>query len=107
MAAEKDPRLSGLEQSLINFLSQKKDIEEKVTGGMRRVRGLTMGLKIDARKVVFTVQIGMCEASFSTTTGLKERGSCFGLERYIRDWYERPTVNYEMRTIVKESFRDV
>ena len=29
MAAEKDPRLSGLEQSLINFLSQKKDIEEK------------------------------------------------------------------------------
>ena len=29
MAAEKDPRLSGLEQSLINFLSQKKILKRK------------------------------------------------------------------------------
>lgn len=107
MAAEKDPRLSGLEQSLINFLGQKKDIEEKVPGGFRRVRALSLGMKLDARKVVFTVQIGMCEAAFSPTNGLKERGNCFGLERYIRDWYERPTVQHEFKNIIKESFKDI
>lgn len=107
MAEGKDPLLSGLEQSLINFLSQKKDIEEKVNGGARRVRSLTLSVNIkDPKKVTFAVQIGMCEASFNINTGLKEKGSCFGLERYIRDWFERPTVSQEFKTYIQQKVKD-
>lgn len=34
----------------------------------------------------------MCECEFNMVNGLKERGSIWGIERYIRDWYERPSV---------------
>ncbi len=101
MADGKNPQLTELEQSLINFLCQKKEVEEKVSGGTRRVRGLSMGLDLkDPKKPYFTVQIGMCEAGFNALTGLKEKGSCFGLERYIRDWFERPTVKHTFKVLV-------
>lgn len=94
MAGGKDPIISELEQSLINFLTSKKDIEEKVSGGAKRVRGLTFNIDVkNPKNASFTVQIGMCEASFNVTNGLKEKGNCFGLERYVRDWFERPTVS--------------
>lgn len=37
--------LKELETSLINFLLQKKEVEDKVSGGFRRVRGLVLSLK--------------------------------------------------------------
>ena len=45
----------------------------------------------------------MCEAAFNVNNGLKERGSCFGLERYIRDWYERPSVSSAILKYVEKS----
>lgn len=101
MADGKNPALSQLEQSLINFLTQKKEVEEKVAGGARRVRGLTMGLDLkDEKKPCFSVQIGMCEAVFNANNGLKEKGNCFGIERFIIDWYSRPSVNHEMKMVI-------
>lgn len=90
----KDPKLNELEQSLINFLVSKPDVDKKVSGGARRVRGLSMN--VNKNDCTFSVQIGMCEAQFNAKSGLKERGNCFGLERYIRDWYERPSVKQEI-----------
>ncbi len=101
MSEGKNPQLSSLEQSLINYLCSKKETEEKVSGGARRVRSLTFNIDFkNSKQPVFTVQIGMFEAAFSCTNGLKERGSCFGLERYIRDWYERPTVKFEIQSYI-------
>jgi len=107
MSEGKNPKLAGLEQSLINFLTSKRDIEEKVNGGLRRVRGLTFNIDLrDSKNPAFTVQIGMCEASFSCTTGLREKGSCFGLERYIRDWFERPSVMNEIKLYINSNKKD-
>lgn len=101
MAGEKNPLCNQLEQSLINFLCQKKDIEQKVNGGARRVRGLSMSFDVkDEKKPCFSVQIGMCEATFNANNGLKEKGNCFGLERYIADWFQRPSVNHEVKSII-------
>ena len=94
---EKSPKVTEMEQSLINFLVSKKDVDDKVSGGARRVRGLS--ININLKENTFGVQIGMCEAQFNGTSGLKERGNCFGLERYIRDWYERPSIKLEMDKI--------
>ena len=47
----KDPKLAGLEQSLINFLCRRKDIEEKVPGGERRVRSLSIHMDYRNRNV--------------------------------------------------------
>ncbi len=106
MAEGKDPALSQLEQSLINFLTQKKEVEEQVAGGARRVRGLTMGLDLrDEKKPCFSVQIGMCEAVFNINSGLKEKGNCFGLERYIIDWFSRPSVNHELKMVVAAALK--
>lgn len=102
MAEGKNPKLEGLEQSLIQFLTSKKDVDEKVNGGHRRVRGLSLNLDLrNHKKPLFTVQIGMCEVAFDVTTGYKERGSCFGIERYIIDWYSRPAVREEIRGYIQ------
>lgn len=107
MADGKDPKLTELEQSLINFLTSKKEIEEKVSGGARRLRSLSLGLNVkDKKNAFFTIQIGMCEATFNITTGLKEKGSCFGIERYVRDWYERPSVSHEFKTLLQQKIKD-
>jgi hypothetical protein len=45
----------------------------------------------------------MCEAKFNVNNGLKELGNCFGLERYIRDWYERPTVGSVILKYVQDA----
>lgn len=104
MAGGKDPIVSELEQSLINFLTSKPEIEEKVSGGAKRVRGLTFNIDVkNPKNPSFTVQIGMCEAMFNVTNGLKERGSCFGCERFIRDWYERPTVGNAILKYVQDA----
>lgn len=104
MAGGKDPVIAELEQSLINLLCSKPEVEEKVPGGIRRVRGLTFNIDVkNPKNPSFTVQIGMCEAIFNVTNGLKERGNCFGLERFIRDWYERPTVSNTIAKFVQEA----
>ena len=82
MAGGKDPVIAELEQSLINLLCSKQEVEEKVPGGIRRVRGLTFNIDVkNPKNPSFTVQIGMCEAIFNVTNGLKERGNCFGYFR--------------------------
>lgn len=103
MAGEKNPKLLGLEQSLIQFLTNKKEVDDKVAGGFRRVRGLSLSLDTrNPKKPLFTVQIGMCEAAFDILTGYKERGSCFGIERLIIDWYSRPSVREEIKTYISK-----
>ena len=94
-------QLNELEQSLINFLYSKKEIETMVPGGSRRVRSLMFNIKEVNTKACFTVQIGMMEAVFNTNTGLKEKGNIYGLERYIRDWFERPSVTMAIKQFVK------
>ncbi|MBQ8635653.1 hypothetical protein IJ425_05830 [bacterium] len=105
MAGGKDPIITELEQSLINFLcSKEEDVEKKVSGGIRRVRGLTFNIDVkNPKNASFTVQIGMCEAGFNVANGLKEKGNCFGLERFIRDWYERPTVGAVILKYVQDA----
>ena len=104
MAGGKDPIVTELEQSLINFLCSKDEVEQKVSGGVKRVRGLTFGIDVkNPKNASFTVQIGMCEAAFNVTNGLKERGNCFGLERFIRDWFERPSVGNAISKYVQEA----
>ena len=104
MAGGKDPIIAELEQSLINLLCSKPDVEDKVSGGAKRVRGLTFNIDVkNPKNAFFTVQIGMCEAAFNVTNGLKERGNCFGLERYIRDWFERPTVSNAITKYVQDA----
>ena len=104
MAGGKDPIIAELEQSLINMLVSKPETEEKVSGGAKRVRGLTFNIDVkNPKNPSFTVQIGMCEAAFNCTNGLKERGNCFGLERFIRDWFERPTVNNAITKYIQDA----
>ncbi len=94
-------QLQSLEQSLINFLLRRPDIEDKVNGGARRVKSLS--LKIDDRNLkhlTFSVQIGMMEAKFNIADGLKEQGNCYGIDRYIRDWYTQPSVKMEFEEII-------
>ena len=106
--------IKALETSLINFLLQKKDIEDRVMGGARRVRSLEFSIKTDnPKKPIFIVSIGVCACQFNALNGLKEQGSIFGLERYIRDWFERSSVCdaikayiYNDRLTIREIFGD-
>ena len=107
MADGSNPVFFELEQSLINFLCSKRDIEEKISGGIRRVRSLSFSINAKIPKApYFTVQIGMVEAGFNAITGLKERGSCYGLERYIRDWFERPTVKFAIQKYIESQTKN-
>lgn len=107
MAEGKDPVISELEQSLINFLCSRQDIEEKVNGGARRVKGLTFNIDVkNPKNPSFSIQIGMCEATFNVQNGQKEKGSCFGCERYVRDWFERPTVSNAIDKFVKDAKKE-
>ena len=93
----KSLRLQALEQSLINYLLNKKDLFERNGVGRRRI--LSIQLQINAKNMkhlTFIVEMGMFMAEFNMMNGLKERGACFGLERYIRDWSERDSVKSEM-----------
>ncbi len=92
-----DPTIYQLEQSLIQYLSSKHDIDDKVPGGQRRVRGLTFKITRNVKEPSFSVQIGIMEAVFDAINGMKIRGSCYSLERYIRDWFLRATVNQEIK----------
>ena len=98
-------RIKSLEQSLINFLSEKKDFLEKMGAGLKRIRGLQIRLEGEGADALFIVQIGIFEAEFNVLTGLKEKGSCYGLERPIRDWSERESVKAELlaMTAIKAS----
>ena len=99
----KNPEIVELEHSLINFLVSKKDIDEKVSGGKRRVRGLTLNINAnDTNNPYFSIQIGMLEALFNVSNGLKIRGNCFGLDRFIRDWFERPSIQFKIEEIVRK-----
>ena len=102
-----DPIINQLEQSLIHFLSTKNDIESKVTGGLRRVRSLSVRINKNLKEPSFSVQIGIMESVFDAVHGLKLRGSCYGLERYIRDWFLRPTVNLEIKKYIFGNIKHV
>lgn len=101
-----DTIISELEQSLIQYLMDKKDVETKVTGGSRRLRSLSFKI-ITKKEPYFSVQIGMLEAVFSAVSGLKEKGSCYGIERYIRDWFLRPSVSDTIRNYVNKHKSDM
>lgn len=93
----KSTRIQALEQSLINFLMMKRDLADKMGTGYRRVRTLQIQLNDkNPKHLTFTIQMGMFSAEFNMMNGLKEKGSCFGLERYIRDWAERDSIRSEM-----------
>ena len=82
--------LAMYEQLLINYLLQKREAMNNVPGGLQRVRRLTLGINNrDPENPLYTVRIGMFEVSFNILTGAKDRGTLFGLERYIIDWYRR------------------
>ncbi|MBR1943173.1 hypothetical protein IJ843_05510 [bacterium] len=93
----KSGKVQALEQSLITFLLSKRDIEEKTGTGYRRIRSISLKLNDkDPMHVTFTVSMGMVSAEFGIMSGLKERGNCFGLEKYIREWSERDIVKSEL-----------
>lgn len=107
MAKGNFQELSKLEQSLINYLVQKKEVMNNVPGGLQRVRSLALGMNAkNPTGPIYTVQIGMCEVGFSIDTGLKEKGSLFGIERYIMEWYRRPEVLKEMQQIAKQAKKE-
>lgn len=100
---QKDPIIAELERSLINYLMNKKEVEKKVIGGFRRIRGLTFNIVTkNITNTYFSVQIGMCEAIFNPITGIKERGNCFGIERIIRDWFERSSIQLKIKEVIKK-----
>ena len=100
---DKDGEIVKLENSLIQFLMNKKDIDSKISGGVRRLRSLTFNITgIDSKTALFSVQIGMCEAVFNAQSGLREKGSCFGLEHYIRDWFLMSTINRDIKNYIQE-----
>jgi|GEM_PF-6117299 len=100
MEDTKSTRIQALEQSLVNFLTGKKDLEAKMGTSFRRIRTLQIQLNGENPKhPIFSVQMGMFCAEFNMLNGLKEKGSCFGLERYIRDWSERDSIRTEMLAI--------
>ena len=66
-----EPIIYELEQSLIQFLCTKHDIEDKVPGGQRRVRGLSFKISKNPKEPSFSVQIGMMEALFDAVNGVK------------------------------------
>lgn len=101
-----NPQINELEQSLINFLCSKKEVETLVSGGTKRVRSLMLNLCRKEGKQAFTVQIGMCEAVFNAKTGLKEKGNIFGCERFIRDWFERPSITMAITKYFQEEEED-
>ena len=89
----KSVRVQALEQSLINYLLSKRELSERSGVGRRRI--LSIQLQINAtnpKHLTFSVHMGMFVAEFNLLNGIKERGACFGLERYIRDWSERDSV---------------
>lgn len=93
----KTGKVQALEQSLITFLLSKRDIEEKSGTGYRRIRSISLKLNDkNPAHVTFTVSMGMVTAEFGIMSGLKERGNCYGLERYIREWAERDVVKSEL-----------
>ena len=95
---ERKFEISQLETSLIQFLSLKKDIET-IPGGHRRIQSLKLRIYSSAKEPAFAVQLGMCEASFDAISGLKTRGSCFGLVKYVRDWFLRSSVMEVVRRL--------
>ena len=93
----KSTRLQALEQSLINFLLGKKDLETRMGISYRRIRTIQIQLNDkNPKHLTFTIQMGIFSAEFGMLNGLKEKGSCYGLERYIRDWAERDSIKTEM-----------
>ncbi len=93
----KSTRIQVLEQSLINFLISKKDITEKLGTRYRQIYSIQLSLNNkNAKNPVFIVSMGMISAEFNIMNGLKEKGSCYGIETYIRDWAERDAVKTEM-----------
>ena len=67
---DRDPILYQLEQSLIQVLSGKKEVRERITDGPRRVRSLSIKIIPNVKDPKFLVQVGMFETQFSATTGL-------------------------------------
>lgn len=102
MPGPKTPEVIKLEQSLIQYLCQKSEVDERVPGGFRRVRSLSF--YIDAsnpQRPTFSVQIGMLEVTFNAMTGMREKGNCYGIERYIIDWFLRPSISAEIMQIAR------
>ena len=100
----KTEKLQALEQSLITFLLSKRDIEEKAGMGYRRIRSISLKLNDkDPMHVTFMVSMGMVTAEFGLLSGLRERGNCFGLDRYIREWTERDIVKSELLSLTSQN----
>ena len=94
-------KLSNLEQALIHHLLGNKDAVDKVTGGLQRIKALSLSIDFrNEKQPMILVQIGMLEAAFDALTGYKERGSCYGIERIIVDWLQRPSIKEEIKLFI-------
>ena len=91
-----------LESSLINSLLQKTDLEAKTGVDGRRIRTINLYVNNkNPKHITFIVTMGMFSAEFNVANGLKEKGSCYGLERYISDWAERESVKLALLKYAK------
>lgn len=91
-----DIKMYTLEQSLINYLTRINEVEASVSGGFKRVRALSITLDTrNPKQPICCVTIGMMSAYFDIRTGLKIKGHCYGIDRYIRDWVVLSTIDLE------------
>ena len=94
--------LNVYEQSLINYLIQRKEAMNNVPGGLQRLRGLTITINNrDSENPLYVVELAMFQVSFSILTGAKDRGTLFGLERYIMDWYRQMDIAKKLEEIAR------
>ena len=99
----KDPALNQLEQTLIRFLSSKSEVKERIMDGERKIRGLSIKLTGSAKEPKIVLQIGIIESVFNTATFIRERGNCYGLDKYIREWLMRSSVTELIKNYVNSN----
>ena len=98
-----DLKVQALEQSLINYLTRIEEVDKRVSGGFKRVRSLTLDIDIkNPKQPLLCVTIGMMSAHFNIKDGLKIRGNCYGIDKYIRDWIINVNIDLE-RVVISMS----
>lgn len=99
-------QLTELETSLRNFFFDSADSpkDQSSYAGRMKYRGLT--LKIDdsqKEEPAFKVSIGVFEASFRISDGLKIHGSLAGDEKVVMKWYYRGSNHQLMESLMSKA----
>lgn len=99
-----DLQFNEIEQSLVSILSSMRDIDSRVSGGIKKVKSLKISISLaEKNNPCFVVSIGMCEAHFNAYDCVKQKGSIYGLERTIYDWYQRENVKRTITSAVDKA----